>query len=136
MKLNCRFELKSKRAIAHITLIGPFSTDNEIKLIRYFNHLCSKNSLMNFEIYAIGTFDNIKVVYFNVNPSREMNEFRWALARKLKSYCQFSQYDYEREYKFHATIAMKLPDEKFIDIKDFLKRKGKLNFDVTIIKIF
>jgi len=44
-EINHKFEIKSKRAVPHITLVGPFSTDNEKRLIRDFNHLCSIKSL-------------------------------------------------------------------------------------------
>ena len=42
-EINRKFNLRTKRAIPHISLAGPFYTDNEKKLIRDFNQLCSKN---------------------------------------------------------------------------------------------
>lgn len=133
-EVNRKFELKSKKAVPHITLVGPFSTDNEAKLIRDFDQLCSNNSLVGFEIDGINTFDDNKVVYFDVNPSREMEEFRWNLAQTLKSYCQLSEFDYKRKYEFHSTIAMKLPDDKFVDIKKYVNRKRSMKFKHKMVR--
>ena len=89
---------------------------------------------MGFKIDGVSAFDDTKVVYFNVNPSREMDEFRWSLAQKLKSYCQLNRFDYEIKYKFHATIAMKLPDDKFLEIKKYTKRKDILRLEHKIVR--
>ena len=48
-EINGRFRLGYKRAIPHITLVGPFYTNDERRLIGDFNRLCTKSSLMNFE---------------------------------------------------------------------------------------
>lgn len=133
-EINYKFELKSKRAIPHITLVGPFSTDNETRLIRDFYHLCSNNSIMGFKIDGISTFDNTKVIYFNVDPSKEMDEFRWNFAQTLRPYCRLSQFDHERNYEFHATIAMKLSDDKFARIKEYLKRGDSIKFNHKMVR--
>jgi 2'-5' RNA ligase len=122
-EINQKFGLISKRAIPHITLVGPFSTNDETRLIRDFNQLCSNYSLMDFEVNGFSTFEDSKVVFLDVNPSRALEEFRWNLAQALKPYCQLNQFDYDRKYEFHTTIAMKLPDDKFEGIKNMLKEK-------------
>lgn len=133
-EINQKFGLKSKRAIPHITLAGPFSTDDETRLIRDFNQLCSNYSLMSFEVNGVSTFGNTKVVFLDVNPSRVLEEFRWSLAQTLKPYCQLNQFDYERKYEFHTTIAMKLSDDKFEEIKKYVLRKKGLKFRHIIVR--
>lgn len=56
-EISQKFGLKSKRAIPHITLVGPFSTNDETRLIRDFNQLCSNHSLMGFEVKGFSTFE-------------------------------------------------------------------------------
>ena len=69
-----------------------------------------------------------------MKPSNELEEFRWHLAQSLKPYCQLRPFDYERNFDFHATIAMKLPDDKFSRIKDYIKRQQKLNFKHVMVR--
>jgi len=133
-EINRKFNLRTKRAIPHISLAGPFYTGDEKKLIRDFNQLCSKNPLMNFEIDGFSTFDNSKVVFLDVVPSIELEDFRWALAKTLKPYCKLRPFDYERNFAFHSTIAMKLSTDKFERIKEYINKKKKLNFKHVVVR--
>lgn len=133
-EINRKFRLGYKRAIPHITLAGPFYTNDEKRLIGDFNRLCTKNPLMNFEIDGFSAFENSKVVFLDVKPSKELDEFRWNLSQTLKPYCQLRPFDYERDFAFHATIAMKLPDDKFSNIREYIKRKSKLNFKHVMVR--
>lgn len=133
-EINRRFRLGYKRAIPHITLAGPFYTNDEKRLIGDFNRLCTNTSLMNFEIDGFSAFENNKVVFLDVKPSKELDEFRWNLSQTLNPYCQLRSFDYERDFAFHATIAMKLPDDKFSNIKWYIQRKPKLNFKHVMVR--
>ena len=133
-EINRKFHLRTKRAIPHITLAGPFYTNDEKKMIGDFNRLCSKNHLINFEIDGFSAFDNSKVVFLDVVPSKELEEFRWTLAQTLKPYCQLRTFDYEKKFAFHSTIAMKLPTDKFEKIKEYIKEKKKLNFKHVMVR--
>ncbi len=132
-EINRKFRLRTKRGIPHITLAGPFYTNDEKRLIGDFNRLCTKSPLMNFEIEGFSAFENSKVVFLDVKPSKELEEFRWNLSQTLKPYCQLKSFDYEKEFAFHATIAMKLPDDKFSKIRDYTK-KSKLNFKHVMVR--
>src|SRR3989344_9088688 len=133
-EINGRFRLGYKRATPHITLAGPFYTNDEKRLIGDFNRLCSKSPLMNFEIDGFSVFESSKVVFLDVKPSKELEEFRWNLSQTLKSYCQLRSFDYEKNFEFHATIAMKLPEDKFSSIRDYINRKSKLNFKHVMVR--
>ena len=133
-EINGRFRLGYKRAIPHITLVGPFYTNDERRLIGDFNRLCTKSPLMNFEVDGFSAFEDSKVIFLDVKPSRELDEFRWNLSQTLKPYCQLRQFDYERDFAFHATIAMKLPEDKFLSIRDYIKEKSKLNFKYVMAR--
>ena len=124
-----------KRAIPHITLAGPFYTNDEKRLIGDFNRLCTKSPLMNFEIDGFSAFENSKVVFLDVKPSKELDEFRWNLSQILKPHCQLRPFDYERDFAFHATISIKLPEDKFLSIRDYIQRKSKLNFKHVMVRL-
>ncbi|NOZ80721.1 MAG: hypothetical protein GXP63_03530, partial [DPANN group archaeon] len=135
-EISRKFKLRTKRAIPHITLAGPFHTNNEKRLIGDFNKLCTKSPLMNFETGEYSYFEkkDNNVVFLDIKPSEELEEFRWTSSQKLKSYCQLRPFDYEKEFAFHATLAMKLSDSKFYAIKRYLERKSKLNFKHVIVR--
>lgn len=83
---------------------------------------------MNFKIDGFNAFEDSKVVFLDVKPSRELEEFRWKLFQKLKLYCQLRPFDYEKDFSFHATIAMKLPEDKFPS-KNFIYQYSFFYFD-------
>jgi len=133
-EINRKFRLRTKRAIPHITLADPFYTNEEKRLIGDFNRLCTKSLLMNFEIDGFSAFENSKVVFLDIKPSKELEEFRWNLSQILKPYCQLRTFDYEKDFAFHVTIAMKLPEDKFFAIRDYINRKSKLNFKHVMVR--
>ena len=133
-EINRRFRLGYKRAIPHITLVGPFYTNDERRLIGDFNRLCTKSPLMNFEVDGFSAFEDSKVIFLDVKPSKELDEFRWNLSQTLNPYCQLRRFDNERDFVFHATIAMKLLEDKFSAIRDYINRKSKLNFKHVMVR--
>src|SRR3989344_7294657 len=133
-EINRKFRLGYKRAIPHITLVGPFYTNDEKRLIGDFNRLCTKSPLMNFEVDGFSTFENSRVVFLDVKPSKELAEFRWNLSQILKPYCKLNSFDYERDFAFHATIAMKLLEDNFLSISEYIKEKPKLNFKYVMVR--
>ena len=130
-----RFHLRTKRAIPHITLAGPFYTNNEQKLIKDFNEICSQSPIMSFEVNGFSSFEDSKVVYLDVNPSAELENFRWNLSQKINSYCNLTPYDKERKFEFHSTIAMKLRDDHFHRIKEYIQNKPKVHFKHVVVRV-
>ncbi|WP_440944987.1 2'-5' RNA ligase family protein [Methanosarcina sp. T3] len=133
-EINQIFGLKSKRAIPHITLAGPFTTYDETRLIRDFNFLCSNYSLMDFKVNGFGAFEDTKVIFLDITPSQTLVEFRWKLAQTLKPYCKLNTFDFERKFEFHSTIAMKLTDDKFKEIKRYIVKKDGLKFRHSVVR--
>lgn len=110
----------NKRPIPHITLVAPFSTKDEKRLINDFYNLCNKEDLIKFGINGFDFFENNKVVYLKVIPSNNMDSFRWELSKKLQSYCTLKAIDYDRKYPFHSTILMKLTTSEFERVKKYV----------------
>lgn len=133
--VNNKYKLSTKRAVSHITLVGPFDTNNERKLIQEFESFCKNFPLMDFEIDGFNTFEDTKVVYLEVKPSEELKEFRWTLSKKLQSFCNLNSYDYERDFIFHSTIAMKLPHHKYSDLNEYVKNISKIRFKHKMIRV-
>jgi len=130
-----KFRLTTRRAVPHISLAGPFYTNDEERLIRDFRQLCVDNPLMKFKVEGFNTFEHSNVVFVDIMPSKELDNFRWNLSKTLGKYCELKPFDYEKDFSFHATIAMKLEEDKFKRIKDYIKNKPKLNFDHVVVRL-
>lgn len=116
---------KKKRPIPHVTIIAPFYTNKQKLLVKDFKDICKNHPIMKFKINGYGCFDNSKVVYININPSKELIQFRRDLVKQIKKYSKLKDYDSKDSYKPHATLAMKLNDVQFNKIKKYvLGKKG------------
>tara|TARA_Y100000031_G_C8225107_1_gene387903 strand:- start:123 stop:815 length:693 start_codon:yes stop_codon:yes gene_type:complete len=132
---RCRIgNTKRKRPVPHITLVAPFQTRNERKLINDFYDVCSESPLMKFSVKGFNTFENNRVMYFDIDPSEKLDNFRWELSKKLQPYCTLQPIDYERKYYFHSTVAMKLTPQKFTHVKSYIQRKEKPNFKHIVVR--
>jgi 2'-5' RNA ligase len=98
-------------AVPHITLAGPFSTGDGERLERDFFRLCSEETRVpRFRVGGYGFFDTSRVVYVAIEPDDALREFRVRLAETLAPYCTLREYDRDPDgdFRFHATLAMKL----------------------------
>lgn len=95
--------------IPHITLIGPFNTSDEKRLINDFRSICSEFENVAYTINGVKSFKDTGVVYFNVIPNNELIALRYKLKNKLESYCSLSEWD--EKFVYHCTIANKVCPE-------------------------
>lgn len=105
------FSLSEKMAVPHITLAGPFSTEDEEQLIRDFTCICAEqHAVPKFRVGGYGFFENSRVVYVEILPDETLRQFRFQLSQALEPYCSLRKYDLDsaEEFQFHATLAMKL----------------------------
>jgi 2'-5' RNA ligase len=110
-RLQEKFGIHSGLTIPHITLAGPFSTDEEEKLVADFARVCKdQQAAPEYVAEGIGFFDRTRVVYVTVTPDENLKRFRYELAQALLPYCTLRDYDRAsaNDFRFHATLAMKL----------------------------
>lgn len=115
--------INSKKPIPHISLAGPLSSNNEMRLKKDFLTLCQSTPLCSFKINGFGFFKDSRVVYIDIKPNLEMDNFRWNLSKKIMSYSKLQDFDYLRKFEYHATLAMKLSHEQFKSIRDYVKEQ-------------
>ena len=109
--LREKFNLGDKLVVPHITLAGPFSTDDEKKLIEDFTTICSdQKTIPNYDVGGFGFFDDTRVVYVTITPDENLKQFRYRLSQAISPYCTLRDYDLDSAdtFQFHATLAMKL----------------------------
>jgi hypothetical protein len=136
-KFNVNY-VYSGRQPAHITLKYRFETNNIKKVESLIEEVCKNNKSSYFEVGGIGSFTKHALI-LKVKPSKEMIEFEKELIKTLKKYKgDLSKYDEVLHKNFHVGIAHHDIEEKFSEIKSYLKtfdEKFKLKFDkIYLIK--
>ena len=122
--LEERFNLGNNRVIPHITLAGPFFTTDEKKLIEDFTRICTNQKVIpKYEVGGYGFFDDSRVVFVTISPDENLKQFRFQLSHALLPYCSLRNYDLVSadEFRFHATLAMKLDWLTFRRIKWYFR---------------
>jgi len=134
---------KVRRPIPHMTLVSPFSTHNQRRLVEDFIDVCLDHRLMKFKIDGYGCFPRSKVVYVNIEPSQDLLEFRKELLTRLSTYCRLCPTDmtkflglFKRFHRYcpHVTIAMKLSPHRYQQIKAYIYSKEDPQFNHHLIR--
>jgi|SRR5208337_1122205 len=123
-RLQEKFSLGEKLVVPHITLAGPFPTDNEEKLVEDFTRVCTNQKVTpKYELGSYGFFDDTRVVFVTITPDENLKQFRYQLSRAISPYCTLRDYDLDsaEEFRFHATLAMKLDWLTFQRIKWYFR---------------
>jgi 2'-5' RNA ligase len=110
-ELAGKFRLKKNLVAPHITLAGPFSTDDEERLVGDFTRVCTgQKTIPRYDVGGYGFFDGTRVVYVIITPDETLRQFRYELAQAIAPYCSLRDYDLDSamDFQFHATLAMKL----------------------------
>ena len=130
-RLHEKFSLGDKRIIPHISLVGPFSTDNEEKLLEDFTRICREQTLVpQYEIGGYGFFDTSRVIFVKIEPDENLRQFRYRLSSALAPYCSLRAYDLDDAdaFRFHSTLAMKLDWLTFQRIKWYFRNQESVRF--------
>ena len=140
-EIGKKFRVKGmKDKVSHITLYGPFTTNNERKMVFEVLNLCRKYNKIYFSIKGVNYFDNPsnKVIYLEINPSEELKLFREKLSSKLKIITSTTSKEDSKNkenFKFHSTIAFKDINLKMNQILNHLKNKKHPNIRQTLLRV-
>ncbi len=126
-----------KRPVPHISLAGPFETRDIKRVIMDVESVAKNYNLVNFKLKGFRYFNNPegKVIYVDIEPSKELEELRWELATRLMKYAELKEGDKNNKFSFHATIAFKDIDRKFPKIWKYLKSKEEPNINQHLLRI-
>ena len=125
-----------KKVVPHISLYGPGRTDDIRKVISAVKKVGRKYSLVPFKVKGFGYFDKTpKVIYFDISPSKELEDLRWELSQELRKVSVGQSWDSRRNYSFHATIAFRDIDKKFNKIWSYLKSREEPDISQYLLRI-
>lgn len=130
-RLQEQFRPGTRPAAPHITLAGPFSTGDEPRLAADFARICTAQQ--ETPAYGIGGycfFDNTRVVSVAIVPDGNLKRFRYRLAQAIAPYCTLRDYDLVSadDFRFHATLAMKLDRLTYLRIKWHFRNQAPVVF--------
>jgi len=124
------------RAVPHITLFGPFTTRYEKRMISAVADVGREYSLVPFEVKGFNYFDKErKVIYLDINPSTELKELRWKLAQRLGKISGSQQWDNQKQFQLHSTVAFRDIDRKFLKIWEYIKEREEPNINQYLLRI-
>jgi 2'-5' RNA ligase len=124
------------RAVPHITLFGPFTTEHERKVVSEVIDVGGKFCLVPFIVKGFNYFDKEhKVIYLDTDPSAELKELRRELAQKLSKVSDSQPWDDKKQFQFHSTVAFKDIDRKFSKIWEYIKDKEEPNIKQHLLRI-
>jgi 2'-5' RNA ligase len=125
-----------KKVVPHISLYGPGRTDDIRKVISSVEEVGRKYSLVPFKVKDFGYFDKTpKVIYFDISPSKELEDLRWELSQELRKVSIGQSWDSRRNHSFHATIAFRDIDTKFDKIWSYLKSREEPDISQYLLRI-
>ena len=125
-----------KRVVPHISLYGPGQTNDIGKVVSVVENVGRRYTLVPFRVKGFGYFNGIsKVIYFDINPSQELEDLRWLLSQELERISTGRPWDIKRNHSFHATIAFKDINAKFDRIWAYLKSKEEPNINQHLLRI-
>jgi len=125
-----------KKLVPHISLYGPGRTDDIRKVISAVEKVGRKYSLVPFKVKGFGYFDKTpKVIYFDISPSKELEDLRWELSQELRRVSTSQSWDSRRNHSFHATIAFRDIDTKFNKIWSYLKSREEPDISQYLLRI-
>jgi 2'-5' RNA ligase len=135
-EVNKRFHIRPRyRPVPHVSLVGSFTTKDEKRLVNTFKQVCKNQNIMKYDVIGFNTFEENRVVFIDIKPDDKMDDFRWELSKNLQPFCNLKSYDYERDFKFHATLAFKLDRKKYEKVKSYIKRKKEPHFKHIVVRV-
>lgn len=99
--------------------------DKQVKKIEnILEDFCKTHKKAKLKLKGIGHFDN-RVIFIDVEPSKEMNLIYKNLVKKLERLPWISWHEYEKEnIHFHSTLAEKGIENKFEEIFCYTKKEN------------
>jgi 2'-5' RNA ligase len=126
-----KFNLGENLVTPHITLAGPFSTTDETKLVEDFTRICTNQKMIpRYDMGSYGFFDDTRVVFITITPDETLQQFRYQVSQAISPYCSLRKYDLDsaEDFKFHATLAMKLDWFTFQRIKWHFREQEQVTY--------
>ena len=124
-------KLSGPKFVSHITLFGGAKTSNWRWLASEVERISCKYTLVPLKIKGVSNFNNRnkQIIYLDVDPSPELEQFRWELAQSLtKISSEYAPWDNTQKYEFHSTVGIFQPtsNDKFSQLCNYAETQCSL----------
>jgi hypothetical protein len=125
----------SKRPVPHITLFGPYDTQQGGEVKTRTQNVLSAYRVVPFRVTGFDAFTDTNVVYANVEPSQQLRELRRELAGRLEPVTSnYRSWDTKASYEFHITIATNL-NGQVSDVLRYVKREYDMEMELYATRV-
>lgn len=135
-----------KNPVPHVSLYGPFSTNDLERVILTVRKTCekyafngSRNDLIMYKIAGFKTFQGAagKVICLDIIASEKLNSLTTELADGLNQFCKGQVWDIRGDKLFHATIAFRDAslDWKHKEIMKYLSRIRAPHVEYPVLRV-
>ncbi|MDP2629066.1 MAG: 2'-5' RNA ligase family protein [Nanoarchaeota archaeon] len=128
-------EQTQKKYVPHMTLIRPFTTKNETRLIETFENFCSQQKeLIPFTIEDFDAFYNPeRIFYVKIRENQKLVDFINSLETSLIGKIKYIQKEIKEDNgrTLHLTISQGIPD-----FKVFRKLNKQLPIDQYLLRVY
>lgn len=124
------------RPVPHITLYGPFSTDDYGPVLSAIRTTAESYTKLPFRVEGFNHFDN-RVIYADIATSPELRQFRRELANALLdvTYTHAYERDTKHTYYFHTTVAFRDIEDQFSRIWRYVNREYDMTFNEYALRV-
>jgi 2'-5' RNA ligase len=139
-RFKVRGVIRGGKAVPHISLYGPFNTNQQRQMVNEVVKVCSQYKLVPFTFNGFNYFDNSKnkVVYLDIEPSQALIDLRYDISRALLPITHSKSQEDKKgksDFKFHSTIAFKDIDRKFNDIWHYIDDKERPHIKQHLLRV-
>jgi calcineurin-like phosphoesterase family protein/2'-5' RNA ligase len=127
-------ELVHSHYVSHVTLYGPFSTQQEKTVLARLRDVCAQFDIVPFRVDGFDHFDR-ETIYADVHSSRALRTIRHELSQELQPVTSNEQpYDHDAWFKFHSTVARNVGG-RFGEIWSYVASACDFDYDGYVKRI-
>ena len=131
---KCRIPDSKIHRVPHISLYGSFTAHySQVEKIKSMvATIGRKYSYLPFTIDGLQCIQGEKgiVIYFNILPSEELEQFRNELVQNLKNIAPDTKsFDFDKNFLFHSTLAYKLTESEYERISVYVNSIDPISDD-------
>lgn len=133
-KFNAR-KLVRSHYVPHVTLFGTFDTNQEKKVLARIRDICTDYDAIPYTVTGFDHFDK-KTIYADVHTSRKLRELRYRLSQELRPVTHgWKNYDEEKWFKFHSTVARDVREPQFSDIWKYVQSEENIHHEKYVKRV-
>lgn len=127
-------ELVDSHYVPHISLFGPFHTNEERIALARLRDVCAQYDAVPYAVRGFEHFDN-ETIYADIHSSDELRDLRQRIYSELNPITRTKEYDHDSWFKFHATVARNVRSSNFRDIWQYVNLEEEIDHETYVKRV-